>query len=81
MVSAANVRELLDSTVDDPHMVLEEGQILVRDGASVADKPTGLVVTTAQELRKTHNLGHDVTDEKLTLIAAELDTEVSELGA
>lgn len=81
MVSVSDVRELLESTVDDPHLVLEGGQLVVRDGASVADNPTGLVVTTAQELRKTHGLEGDVTEDKLTRVAAILDDQVTKLGA
>jgi hypothetical protein len=80
MVSETHVRELLESSFEDAHLILEMGQLSVIDGASAEKDESALVVATARELRETHDVAH-VNDEELTSIAALLDDRIAKLGA
>lgn len=80
MVSETHVQELLESSLEDAHLVLEMGQLSVIDGASAEKDESALVVATARELRENHDVAH-VNDEELTSIAALLDDRIAKLGA
>ena len=80
MVSETHVRELLDSSFEDAHLILEMGQLTVIDGVSAEKDESALVVATARELRESHDIAH-VNDEELTAIAALLDDRIAKLGA
>lgn len=80
MVSETHVRELLESSFEDAHLVLEMGQLSVIDEASAEKDESALVVATARELRESHDVTR-LNDEELTSIAALLDDRIAKLGA
>ncbi|MGJ0119713.1 hypothetical protein ACQ7HM_10945 [Williamsia sp. MIQD14] len=79
-VSAEDVRALLTSDARDAHLILEEGVVSVVSADAVADDPSALVVATAREI--TDALGHaDLPgDDRLRILAAQLDSRVATLG-
>lgn len=81
MVSAAHVKELLESSLEDPHLILETGKVSVVDGARAEGDPSALIITSAREVREDHKLDANVAQEQLDTIAALLDDRVSKLGA
>jgi hypothetical protein len=80
MVSETHVRELLESSLEDAHLILELGQLTVVDGASAEKDESALVVATARELSESHDVAN-INAEELTAIAALLDDRIAKLGA
>jgi hypothetical protein len=80
MVTETHVQDLLESSLDDAHLIMELGQLSIVDGAAVARDPSALVVATARELREQHDVSQ-LNGEQLTSIAALLDDRIAKLGA
>jgi len=80
-VTANDVSELLNSDLDDAHLILEEGRLKVVSRDAADDFRAGLTVASAAELRADIDLGESPSEDTLATIAATLEQRVAELGA
>ncbi|TQF65456.1 hypothetical protein FK531_21560 [Rhodococcus spelaei] len=79
-VTADDLRKLLDSSVDAPTLVLEEGSIKVLAGGDASER-SSWVVTTRDDLRQELPDGDNPTEHDLVEKAAMLDELISSPGA
>lgn len=79
-LTADNLRELLDSTLDDPALVLDEGTFRVVGAGDVTERNRTFVVVTREELRGQLPQDRECNDTDLELQASTLDATVGNLG-
>ncbi|MFC9788906.1 hypothetical protein [Rhodococcus sp. NPDC127528] len=79
-VTADDLRMLLDSSVDTPTLVLEEGSIRILTGADAAQRSSWVVITR-EDLRRELPDGDKPTEHDLVEKAAMLDELISSPGA
>ncbi|MBS9372087.1 hypothetical protein [Rhodococcus sp. B50] len=79
-LTVADLRELLDSTRDDPALVLEKGRFRVVGGQDVTDQDRAFLVVTREELRKQLPQDRDYDESDLELQAGVLDSTIANLG-
>jgi hypothetical protein len=79
-LTATDLRELLDSTLDDPALVLEEGRFRVVGGQELTDQNRPFLVVTREDLRKQLPQDRDYDESDLELQAGVLDSTVANLG-
>jgi len=75
-ITAQHLRELFDSDLPDPHLVVTAGEARVTDGAG---EDAGLVVASRANLLDQHG-GRRPEGVALDELAARLDTAVTGLG-
>ncbi len=80
-VTPQHVRALLDSALDHPHLILEEGEVRVVSAESADDFRAGLTIASAAEVRSDLGDTDSPDDQSVATIAAILDQRVAELGA
>ncbi|MFD6856018.1 hypothetical protein ACFWCF_01520 [Rhodococcus sp. NPDC060090] len=79
-VTAADLRELLDSPLDDPALVLDEGLFRVVGAEDTTDRNRTFVVLTREQLREQLPQDREYTDSDLEIQAGALDSAVANLG-
>ncbi len=79
-VTSQHVHALLDSVLDHPHLVLEEGQVKVVAAESAEDFRAGLTIASAAEVRSDLGDTDSPDEQRVATIAATLDQRVAELG-
>ncbi|QOW00937.1 hypothetical protein RCF27_12130 [Rhodococcus pyridinivorans] len=79
-LTATDLRELLDSTLDDPALVLEEGRFRVVGGQELTDENGAFLVVTREDLRKQLPQDRDYDESDLELQAGVLGSTVANLG-
>ncbi|MFX1758834.1 MULTISPECIES: hypothetical protein [Rhodococcus] len=79
-LTVADLRELLDSTLDNPALVLEEGLFRVVGGHDVTDRNRAFLVVTREELRTRLPKDRDYDESDLELQAGVLDSTIANLG-
>ncbi|MGU3583984.1 hypothetical protein ACLBYD_12495 [Rhodococcus sp. C26F] len=79
-MTATDLRELLDSTLDDPALVLEEGWFRVVGGQELTDQNRPLLVITREDLRKQLPQDRNYEESDLEMQAGVLDSTVANLG-
>ncbi|AHD19855.1 hypothetical protein NXT08_02110 [Rhodococcus pyridinivorans] len=79
-LTATDLRELLDSTLDDPALVLEEGRFRVVGGQELTDENRAFLVVTREDLRKQLPQDRDHDESDLELQAGVLGSTVANLG-
>ena len=79
-LTATDLRELLDSTLDDPVLVLEEGRFRVVEGQELTDQNRPFLVVTREDLRKQLPQDRNYEESDLELQAGVLDSTVANLG-
>jgi hypothetical protein len=77
VITAQHLRELFDSDLPDPHLVVVAGEGRVVPGPAGAED--GLVVASRADLLA-QSAGWSMTGEALDQLARRLDTEVNSLG-
>lgn len=79
-LTAADLRELLASTLDDPALVLQEGRFRVVGSQDMTDRNRAFVVLTQEQLRQQLPHDRDYNDSDLERQASVLDSTVANLG-
>lgn len=79
-LTATDLRELLDSTLDDPALVLEEGRFRVVGGQELTHENRAFLVVTREDLRKQLPRDRDHDESDLELQAGVLGSTVANLG-
>ncbi|MCP2196113.1 hypothetical protein LX14_003850 [Williamsia deligens] len=81
VVTADDIRALVESDLADPQLILEQGRVQVISGKNLDDDPSAIVIGTRAEIYEAHQVADPPHDDQLETIAALFDTRASELGA